>query len=297
MVIQNNERCPRCTKSKLVTDNTTGEVFCSSCGFVIDDTMVNNSPERMFSDSTVSKSRTGDRTSLTRHDQGLSTIINPSNKDATGKPLSASMKSTVKQLRKLDNRSQTSKNTDKNLKHAMSELLKMKEKLSLPDSVAEKAAYIYRKALEKKLVRGRSISSVIAASLYAACRELGIPRTLNEVSKSENIKKGDLSVCYRMLLKELDMKMPIVNAVTCIAKIASNIGLSEKTKRYATKLLKLAEEKQILAGKDPTGMAASALYLASLNTGENVSQKQVAEAAQITEVTIRNRIKNLRNLD
>lgn len=247
--LQNKEKCPRCTKSNLVSDNESGEIFCSSCGFVISDSMIDNSPERIFSDSTVNKSRTGDKTSLTRHDQGLSTVISGVNKDATGKPLSSSMKSTVNQLRKLDNRSQTNKNVDRNLKHAMNELIKMKEKLSLSDRVAEKAAYIYRKALEKKLVRGRSISAVMAASLYAACRVLEIPRTLNEVSKSENIRKGEISTCYRMLLKELELQMPIVDSVSCIAKIASNAGLSEKTKRYAINLLNMAEKNKFLQEK------------------------------------------------
>ncbi len=295
--IEHKGQCPRCAKNKLVTDNESGEVFCGSCGFVINDSLIDNSPERMFSDSMVNKSRTGDKTSLTRHDQGLSTIINPINKDASGKPLSSSMKSTIKQLRKWDTRSQINNSTDRNLKHALGELLKMKEKLSLSDSIAEKAAYIYRKALEKKLIRGRAISSVMAAALYVACRELNIPRTLNEVSKSGNIRKGDVSTCYRMLLTELELQMPVVNSVTCVSKIASVAILSEKVKRHAITLLDMAQQKQILAGKDPMCMAAAALYLSSLKNDENITQKEIADAAGITEVTIRNRAKDLRNLN
>ena len=202
--IQNKEKCSRCGKNNLVTDSESGELFCSSCGFVIAEKIVDSGPERMFSDTSVNKSRTGDRTSLTRHDQGLSTIINPINKDASGKPLSASMKSSLNQLRKLNSRSSVNPSVDRNLQQALSELLKMKEKLSLSDAVAEKAAYIYRKALERKLVRGRSISALIASSLYAACRESGTPRTLKEVSSAINITKKDLSACYRLILKELD---------------------------------------------------------------------------------------------
>jgi len=294
--LQNKEKCPRCGKNNLVTDIESSELFCAKCGFVIDERVSNFGPERRFSDDTTNKSRTGDRTSLTRHDQGLSTIINPINKDSSGNPLSASMKTSLKRLRIWDSKSRTNRSVDKNLQQALGELLKMKEKLSLSDAIVEKAAYIYRKAIEKKLVKGRSISSLIAAALYAACRESGTPRTLNEISNSINIKRKNLAVCYRMILKELDLKMPVVDSISCIAKIASSADLSEKAKRYAIKLLKKAEEEKILAGKDPMGMAASALYLASLETCENVGQRTLALAGGITEVTIRNRCKNLREL-
>jgi len=292
--LQNKEKCPRCGKNNLVTDGVSGEVFCGKCGFVIDEKISDDGSERMFSDSTVNKSRTGDRTSLTRHDHGLSSIINPINKDASGKPLSSSMKSSLSQLRRLDSRSTTHNSIDKNLKQALSELLKMKEKLSLSDGVSEKAAYIYRKALERKLVRGRSIIAMIASSLYAACRETETPRTLKEVSSTINIPKKELSGCYRLIVKELDLRMPIIDSVSCIAKIASLTKLSEKTKRYAMKILKQAEEERILSGKEPMGLAASALYLASLVTGDKITQRTMAEASGVTEVTIRNRCKNLK---
>ena len=295
--LSKKQSCPRCGKNKVITDEETGEMFCGKCGFVITDRVDNQGPERTFSDSNTNKSRTGDRTSLTRHDQGLSTIINPINKDSSGNPLSSSMKSSIKRLRIWDSRSRTKDSSDRNLQHALGELLKMKEKLSLSDAIVEKAAYIYRKALEKKLVRGRSISALIAATLYAACRESGTPRTLNDVSASINITRKNLAICYRMIIKELDLKMPVVDSVQCIARIASQIGLSEKTKRYAMKLLKKAEQSQIVSGKDPMGMAASALYIASMETGENTTQKTIALAAGVTEVTIRNRCKNLKSLD
>ena len=294
--LSKKQSCPRCGKNKVITDEETGEMFCGKCGFVITDRVDNQGPERTFSDSNTNKSRTGDRTSLTRHDQGLSTIINPINKDSSGNPLSSSMKSSIKRLRIWDSRSRTKDSADRNLQHALGELLKMKEKLSLSDAIVEKAAYIYRKALEKKLVRGRSISALIAATLYAACRESGTPRTLNDVSGSINITRKNLAICYRMIIKELDLKMPVVDSVQCIARIASQIGLSEKTKRHAMKLLKKAEQSQIVSGKDPMGMAASALYIASMETGENTTQKTIALAAGVTEVTIRNRCKNLKSL-
>ena len=159
----------------------------------------------------------------------------------------------------------------------------------------KKASYIYRKALEKGLVRGRSITAVIAASLYAACRDTETPRTLKDVADAGNIKKKDISRCYRILHKELELKMPVVDPTQCVARIASKIGITEKTKRYASKVLKVAQEHEESAGKDPMGLAAAALYLACVKNNEDKTQRDIAEAANVTEVTIRNRYKGLKS--
>ncbi|MCH8834203.1 MAG: transcription initiation factor IIB, partial [Thaumarchaeota archaeon] len=208
-----------------------------------------------------------------------------------------SMKKTLKRLRIWDNRSPVNYSGEKNLISAFTELGKMKDKLALSDAVIEKAAYIYRKALDKKLVRGRSITAVIAASLYAACRDTETPRTLNDITAAINIKRKDLALSYRMLVKELGLKIPVVDSVQCIARIASKAGLSEKTKRYAVKILKKAKQNEISAGKDPMGLAASALYISNNRMGMNCSQRIIAQAAGVTEVTLRNRCKGLKLLD
>jgi len=291
------QRCLRCGKTELITDTETGEIFCGGCGFVVSERIENPGPERRsFPDDRINRERTGSGTSLAIHDKGLSTIISPTNKDATGKPLSNSMKMTLNRLRIWDNRSQVHEPIDRNFRQAFSELHRLKDKLSLSDSVLEKAAYIYRKALDKKLVRGRSISGMIGSSLYAACREAETPRTLKEIAETMNIKKGDLARCYRLLVKELDLKMPVVDSVQNVARIASKVGLSEKTKRYAIKILRKAEENKTSSGKNPMGLAATALYLSCVKNGENKSQRDLAEAANITEVTIRNRCKGLKEL-
>ena len=176
--------CGRCGKHGITTDTVTGERFCGKCGYVITETLQDAGPEwRSFSkDGGADPTRTGAPTSLTMHDRGLATIINPLNKDASGKPLSTSMKSTIERLRTWDSRSKVNASSDKNLRQALSELATLKDKLSLSDSVIEKAAYIYRKALEKGLVKGRSISALIASALYAACRDTETPRTLKDVA-------------------------------------------------------------------------------------------------------------------
>ncbi len=289
------EKCPRCGQSALVTDSSTGENFCGKCGFVITDKVDESGPEwRSFSNEGENKSRAGVPTSLAMHDMGLATVINPQNRDSTGKPLSAAMKSTIERLRTWDSRSQVHEPVDRNFRQAFSELDRLKDKLAVGDPVVEKAAYIYRKALEKGLVRGRSISALIASALYAACRDTETPRTLKDIAQASNIKRKDIARCYRLLLRELNLKMPVVNPINCISRIASKAGLSEKTKRKATKILQTAEELKISAGKDPMGLAAAALYVACVTLGENKTQRDVAEAAGVTEVTIRNRYKGLK---
>ena len=294
--IKSNSSCFRCGKNSLLTDEDTGEQFCGKCGYVVSEKIQATGPEwRSFQkDGGSDPTRTGAPSSLTIHDMGLSTVINPQNRDATGKPLTASMKSTIERLRTWDNRSQVHEPVDRNLRQALSELNKLKDKVAISANVLEKAAYLYRKALEKKLVRGRSISAMIAASLYAACRDTETPRTLKDIADAANVKRKDISRCYRLLHNELDLKMPVVDSIQCIARISSKLKISEKTKRYAIKVLKDAQDRKESAGKDPMGLAATALYLSCVQNGVSITQRDLAEAAGVTEVTIRNRYKGLK---
>ena len=260
--------------------------------------MQESGPEwRSFSkESGTDPTRTGAPTKLAMHDRGLATIINPINRDSSGKPLTSAMKSTIERLRTWDSRSKVHASSDRNLRQALNELGRLKDKLSLSDNVIEKASYLYRKALDKGLVRGRSISALIAAALYAACRDTETPRTLKDVADAGNIKKKDISRCYRILHQELELKMPVVDPIQCVARISSKLGITEKTKRYAAKILKIAQENMESAGKDPMGLAAAALYLSCIRNNEDITQRDIAEAANVTEVTIRNRCKGLKNL-
>lgn len=289
-------RCPRCGAGGILTDNNTGENFCEKCGYVIANKLAASGPEwRAFTrDDGTERARAGTPTSLAIHDMGLATVIGHTGKDAAGRPLSASMRSTIERLRTWDNRTQVHEPADRNYRQAFSEMDRLKDKLAIGDAVIEKAAYIYRKSLEKGLVRGRSISALVASSLYAACRNTQTPRTLKDISIASNVKKKDITRCYRLLLLELGLKMPVVDPVNCISRIASDVALSEKTKRDAIKILKTAEDNKITAGKDPMGLAAAALYVACVANGESKTQRDVASAAGVTEVTIRNRYKSLK---
>ena len=251
-------------------------------------------PYRSFANDDTNRTRVGAGTSLTMHDMGLSTVIGAANKDSTGKPLTSSMKSSIERLRTWDSRTQAHSSADRNLRQALNEMDKLKDKLALTDAVVEKAAYIYRKAMEKKLVRGRSIQGLVAACLYASCRNTETPRTLDDVANGINIRRKDVARCYRLIFRELELKMPVVDPVKGVSRIASIAELSEKSKRKAVAILEQAKKIGMVAGKDPMGIAAAALYLACISTGETKSQKEISIASGVTEVTIRNRCAGLR---
>ena len=290
-------KCPSCLNLKIVTDQNTGELFCSKCGLVLTDKITDTGAEwRSFSSDEGNKARTGAGTSIRMHDMGLSTVIGAANKDSTGKPLSASVKSSIERLRTWDSRSQANSSADRNLRQALNEMDKLKDKLALSDAVIEKAAYIYRKAMERKLVRGRSIQGLVAACLYASCRNTETPRTLDDISQGINIRRKDVARCYRLLFRELELKMPVVDPVKGVSRIASIAGLSEKCKRNAITMLNKAKKIGAVAGKDPMGIAAAALYLSCISIGESKSQKDISQASGVTEVTIRNRCAGLRKI-
>jgi transcription initiation factor TFIIB len=245
-----------------------------------------------------SKTRTGAPTSLAVHDMGLSTVIGRTNRDASGQILDASMLSTIKRLRTWDTRIQIHNSEDRNLRQAFRQLDVLKDKLGLSDVIVEKTAYIYRKACERQLPRGRTITGVLTAAMYLACRDMGIPRTLKEISTISNIKRKDIARNYRMLVFELEIVIPIVDPMNCIIRIANRVKLSDKTKRQAVRMMNNIAKEEIIvsAGKNPMGFAASVVYLANIITKEddNMTQIKLAEAAGVTEVTIRNICKSLR---
>jgi transcription initiation factor TFIIB len=208
--------------------------------------------------------------------------------------LNAYADSTFKRLRTWDSRTQYSSGADKNLMQAFSELDILKDKLGLSHAVIEKIAYIYRKAQERQLTRGRSISAMLSAAIYIACREMGTPRTLKDIVAASNVKRKDVARNFRVLILELDIKVPIADPMKCITKIANKSNLSERTVRQAARMMTKVIEKEITAGKHPMSLAATVLYISSIRSGENITQAAIADAAGLTEVTLRNRIKDLK---
>ena len=216
-------------------------------------------------------------------------------KDAYGRNLPLDTKVQMIRLRKWQIRSRVHSSEDRNLAQAMAELDRLCDKLNIHSPIKERAALIYRKALIQGLVRGRSISEIAAASLYAACRITQTPRTLREITHQSPIDKKDIARCYRLMLKDLHLQMPRPDAQMRIPKIAARVGVGEKTQRTAVEIIRRAEKMKITAGKDPMGLAAAALYIACVLNREKRTQKMIADAAGVTEVTIRNRYKGLKD--
>lgn len=288
-------RCPECGSDHLIEDYDMGEIVCGNCGLVVRENVLNEGPEwRAFTrEEKEVRSRVGTPISLSVHDKGLSTVIDRVNRDAFGKKLPASTRLQMLRLRKWHIRARVHSSVDRNLAQAMAELDRLTDKIHIPSSVKEQAALIYRKALESGLVRGRSILAIAAASLYAACRFTQTPRTLKEVVDASLVKKKDVARCYRLLIRELEIKMPMADPIRNVPKIASRIAIDEKTQQTAIELLHKAEKNKAIAGKDPMGVAAAAIYIACVLEGEKKTQKEIAEAANVTEVTVRNRYKGL----
>jgi transcription initiation factor TFIIB len=226
---------------------------------------------------------------------GLSTVIARTDKDASGYKIESSMLSTMNRLRTWDFRTQVHSSAERNLRLAFSELHILKDKLGLSDAIIEKTAYIYRKAQEKGLVRGRSTSVALAAAIYISCREAGIPKTLKEIAEANNIRRKATAKTCRILLTELDIKIPTFDPIKCVVKVANKANLDESTKRHAIGVMNNVTKKEISAGKNPMGLAATVLYASSIKTGDNRTQKDIAQAAGITDVTLRNRFKDLQD--
>src|SRR3989337_218506 len=290
------DKCPECGSANLVHDYDTGEAICANCGLILHEQMIDKGPEwRAFTqEERESRSRVGMPTSYSVYDKGLSTTMGRVDRDAFGRKLPQSTRLQMWRLRKWQIRSRAHSSVDRNLTQAMNELDRLSDKLNTHGPIKENASVIYRKALSKGLVRGRSIAAIVAAALYVACRSSETPRTLREIAEASLVNKKEVARCYRLLLRTLDIQMPIADPITYISKIGERIGITGQTQGLAIRILREAKKRRIASGKDPMGLAAAALYIACLQVNEKKTQKDIAEAAAVTEVTIRNRYKALK---
>jgi transcription initiation factor TFIIB len=298
--MQTSILCSMCNNGRMVTDLESAEVVCGSCGLVSSDKAMESGAEWMTFDSdnrNGNRQRVGLPNSLAFHDMGLSTVIGNQNKDSTGHTLNAYVNSSMQRLRTWDARSRSNISGHRNLMRAFNELGRLKDKLGLTNAIVEKAAYIYRKAEEKQIIRGKSISAILAAAIYMACREMGAPKSLREMTEISGVKSKALTHCYRLLALELHIKIPLIAPSKYIPRIANKAGISEKTKRMAIAMMEEITKNEISAGKNPVCLAATVLYLSCLASNENWTQINIAAAAGVTEVTIRNRFKDLKTKD
>jgi transcription initiation factor TFIIB len=286
-LIANKGEILSCNESIVITDFETGEMFCQSCGKILQEKITDERKER--------GSFTQDEhapTSLTMHDMGLSTIIGKSNHDFVGKPLGYEMKQSMKRMRLWDSRSQTKTSSERNLRIALYEMVKLKEKLGLSDAVIDRAAYLYRKASKAQLIRGRTIKSIVGACMYTACRDMDTTRTIIDISNHLQEKRKLIAKAYRLLFQNLRLAVPVIDPINCIIKFANNLQIPETTKREAIKIFDTLKEKELTAGKNPNAVAATVIYMAGIKTNVNLTQQDITRISGITSVTIRNRLQD-----
>jgi len=267
-------------------DYESAEIVCMGCGYVVAAKLADQGPEwRAFdAEQRAKRARAGAPATFTIHDKGLSTMIDWHDRDVYGKRLPQGQKAQIYRLRKWQRRIRVSDARERNLAVALSEISKIANNLNLPKNILETASVIYRKAVKERLIRGRSIQGVTAAAIYVACRQCGVTRTLEDISQASPVSKKEVGRSYRFLLKQLDYFIkPFCNQLT----------MQGKVEEIAHKILFTAKELKLTSGRGPTGIAAAVCYIASILTGERKTQREIAEIAQVTEVTIRNRYKEL----
>ncbi len=294
-LVEETVKCPECRSNHISKDYSRAELVCQDCGLVIDEDLIDHGPEwRAFdSEQREKRARTGSPMTYMIHDKGLSTMISWKNRDSYGKSIPTRNRAQLFRLRKWQRRIRISGTTEKNLATALSILDRMASSLGLPRTVRETAAMIYRKAALKNLIRGRSVESVTAASLYAACRQCHVPRTLDEISQIANMSRKEIGRNYRYVSRELGLKLLPTTPQDYVSRFCSELKLSSDVQGKVMEILKEAADAELTSGRGPTGIAAASIYVASILCGERRTQREVSEIAGVTEVTIRNRYKEL----
>ena len=288
--------CPECGNKKLTRDYEKGEIVCTNCGLIVEENIAEQGPEwRAFdSEQRDKRARGGAPIKYMRPDKGLSTEIDQYNRDARGSKISPKKLAQVQRIRKWHKRASIASSIERNLTIALGELDRIASSLGLSENLRESAALLYRRCIKEELIRGRLIESVVAAVIYAICRIQGIPRTLDEIAKVSGIEKKEIGRAYRFIKRELDMDVPLTDPSQYVPKFTAALKLSGQVQEKAIKLLRKAMKKGLISGRGPTGVAAAAVYIASVLCGERRTQKEVADVAGVTEVTIRNRYRELK---
>jgi len=283
------KKCPECGGTNLTHNMNLGEIICNDCGLVVEDKMVDTGIDLQSKfDKNEKKGRGGAPISMQKFDRGLTTNVG---EISDIYKLEAGQTRKFLRLKKWQERVSTS--IERNLRLAMAELRVIASYLNLPNVVRDEAARIYNYVLQRGLVRGRSMESVIASCLYIACRSYNIPRTLDEMSTASDVERKEIGRTYRFIIRKLGIKVKQSSPRDYISRFSSVLKLSPKTQNDALKVLKQAETFELTSGRGPAGISAAALYVAALINDEKKTQREVADIAGITEVTIRNRYKEL----
>jgi transcription initiation factor TFIIB len=284
-----------CGQSIFTQDYTRGEYTCTTCGLVASERSADTGPEwRAFTaEERDARARTGAPMTLMIADKGISTMIDWRNKDASGRTLTSTTRAAMYRMRKWHIRSKLHSSQDRNLGIAMSEMQRLSSQLGVPRDVRETAALIYRKSLMKRIVRGRSIESVVAAAVYLACRIHRIPRSLDEIAVETVVGRKKIGHAVRLVVSKIKVNVPLPSAHDLIPRLSSDLLLNGRTVMKATEIIQLAKERHVTIGKAPNGIAGAALYIAGILEEDRRTQREIAIASRVTEVTIRNRYKEL----
>ena len=294
-VSQDKVECQSCNDESVVFDHGTGEKICSGCGIVL-------SVEREYIDplldtnTNLSSMNLGTPSSLAHHDKNLSTMISYSNVDADGVAISVDQRSAIQRMRRWNKISNNNRSYHRNLKNAFSVLIRIKDKLSLSETIIEKSAYYYRKILDQNLIKGRSIRGFVVACVYVSCREMNVPRTIEEIAEISNTDKIFAGKCYRLLVRKLKVRLPSIDSTSHLARIANNAGISERTLRHAVQMMSQIKDDPISFGKDPCAIAVAVLYGACLDKGEKTSQSRISLAGNVSVVTLRKRFLDIKKI-
>ena len=280
--------CPVCGSSEILIDYVRSEKTCRTCGLVLEENIIDSTVRGTSRDKEGnSYSQNGAPVNISLHDGGMATGFkvrgNLTNKDVWYR------------LWRLNNQTRVRGTRERNLSRAFTELSLLVSNLSLSKSVRNESASIYRKALDKDLIRGRSISKLMVATVYIACKSCRVPRTLDEMAEVTDVDKKTIGTNYRFLVRELGLKLPIVSPSDYIPRFASKLNLSSEVEVKSIELVNEAQELGLTSGKDPASFAAAGLYASSMILGERRTQTEIARALGVTEVTIRNRFKELNN--
>jgi len=290
-------KCPICSKS-LIGDYDRGELICSACGFVVEDRNEYQGPEWKAIDPEEKerKVRVGSPRTLSLHDDGLTTVIGTGFKDSHGTSLSPYMRVSVKKMKKWQRRIRTASSEERSLSIVLSKINEISKNLNLPKTVIETAAHTYRILAKKKVAKSRSVMGMAGASIYLACRKCKVSRSLKEVGRATGADKRTIAKYYRLVLKETEKNyVPPLSIGKYISKLVNIIKIDPKVERLAIKLMSDTSNSKIFDGKAPAGLAASFVYISSVLSGAHVPQREIAEAAEVTEVTIRNRSREILN--
>lgn len=287
--------CPNC-REKLIGDLEKGEVLCPRCGYVATDGTIDNTPEwrSMDFEERMKRMQVGMPSTLSLHDQGLSTDISGENRDAHGKYLDSFNRQTAQQMKKWQRRIRTSSSGERSLSIALAKISEAADLLRLPSSIIEDASLIFRKSAKQAVSKSKSISGMAAASLYLACRRSNVNRSLKEIAKASGIQNRAAAKYYRVLISEVENNyIPPPTVQKYISKLVNKEKINTRVERLALELAGRTNESEISSGKTPAGLAAAYVYIASVMCGEHIPQREIAEFAEVTEVTVRNRCREI----